>query len=74
MKVSKGAKLGLGTQNVEQFIAKYSQRIPIKNTPKKQNIIWGLGKKGKPICTYKGIENPVKLNISQDTLNKIKKN
>ena len=72
-RLSKGSKLGRDTMNTEQLIEKYSERLPIYKSGAMKCVTNKLIRTKKPVCTKLGIVNPVKLNISSDTLNKISK-
>ena len=72
-RLSKGAKNGLQSVNIEQAIQKWSQPIPRRKSGAMLTVTNKLRWTKKPVCTKLGIVNPVKLNISSDTLNKISK-
>ena len=77
--VRKGlGKNGLNALNsakdIDEVIEKFAQPVA-KYKPQGQQRAeyWTLGK-GKPLCShFRGLVNPPKLNISQATLDKIKK-
>lgn len=58
--------------NEQQFIEKLAEPTPIKKSKRRQAQEFLLVKTNKPVSTYKGLNNPVKLNLSQDTLEKLK--
>lgn len=62
----------LNSKDTDEFISKCADRISIKNTPRKVNMYKIMRYTKKPVFDYKGIHNPAKLNISSDTLQKIK--
>ena len=59
--------------NQEQFIDKCCERLIYRKSKKMLNVTFQLIRTKKPVCTKLGIVNPVKLNLSKDTLTKIKK-
>lgn len=77
--VSKGlGKNGLralnSAKNMDEVIEKFAQpNTRYKSQEQQRAEYWTLGK-GKPLCShFRGLVNPPKLNISQTTLDKIKK-
>lgn len=71
--VNRACKECLCSVNTEQLIDKLTQP---KRRRKNASLLYverKMVRTSKPVCTSKGIHNPVKLNISTDTLNKIKK-
>lgn len=73
MRLNKGTRLASQSMNVEQFIEKSSERTPRYKTKLQQKQDRILRYTGKPVQAYNGIKNPVKLNISSDTLSKLNK-
>lgn len=58
--------------DTEQAIEKLTQPKRIRKSKALLSVHNRVAKTGKPVCTSMGIHNPAKLNISIDTLNKLK--
>lgn len=73
-KFSRNKSLGISisSNNDEQFIDKMCEPIPRKKTVLKQKIERICHYTKKPVDTFNGLLNPIKLNISNNTLNKLK--
>ena len=66
-------RIRTSTVNTEQFIEKCSQPVVYNKSGAMLNVTYQLINYKKPVCTQLGIVNPVKLNLSKNTLDKIKR-
>lgn len=62
---SKTTSIAYGSHNFENTIEVMSQPLPKKCTPYQIKLRYHIAKTGKPVCTFNGIVNPVKLNIDE---------
>ena len=66
-------RIRTSTVNTDQFISKCCEPVVYNKSGAMLQVTYQLINYKKPVCTKLGIVNPVKLNLSKDTLAKIKK-